>query len=437
MDLKLNQIDLDLIFKYMDDSVCITTKKGELTYLNDSAKALFDLTEFTDEKIWKLIPYVETNDDLIQLFIDATTAKEKTQQKIVEYEKNDGSVCRLRVNITYTLSEDFDYFIIVITNLTELFRLNSAFERYTSREIADYVLNTSEGEKQGGKVKDVTILMSDIRGFTALSTRLDPDTLITILNHYFEKVVAVISRYHGTVIEFLGDGIFVVFGAPKDNPSHASDAVACAVEMENAMIDVNEWNKEHGYPELQMGIGINSGKCVVGNIGSDQKMKYGCMGETVNLAGRVESFTAGGQVYISENTKALLSEELTITEEQKFMPKGAKKEISIYCIESIGDVHLINSAESYEWSGSFADHEIVFFDLDGKAVGSEGHKGVIYDISKDERFAMLRTDAPIKKLMNIMIDIGADLYAKVMGQENDGWVICFTSKPDSFEEWKK
>ena len=96
-----------------------------------------------------------------------------------------------------------------------------------------------------------------------------------MLNRYFEAMVACIQKYHGTVIEFLGDGIFTVFGAPKDLEDHASCAVNCAVEMQKAMPAVNEWNKANGYPELQMGIGINTGDVVVGNIGSEKKMKYG------------------------------------------------------------------------------------------------------------------------------------------------------------------
>ena len=142
--------------------------------------------------------------------------------------------------------------------------MNKAFERYTSRDIAKYVLETPDGHKRGGVNKEVSILMSDLRGFTSISTKLPPDDLIVILNHYFEKMSEIIEENNGTIIEFLGDGIFVVFGAPNDLPDHASLAVKCAIEMENAMDEVNKWNVENGYPELEMGIGINSGMARVG-----------------------------------------------------------------------------------------------------------------------------------------------------------------------------
>ena len=434
------QDQLDFVFKNMDDSVCITNKLGELYYFNDAAGRLLGISDdqVRTEKIWKLIPYVETNDDLIQLFIDATVAKEKTFQNIVNYEKNDGTVCRIRVNITYSdAGEDKQFFTIVITNLTELFRVNAAFERYTSAEIADYVLNTPDGEKSGGKQCDVTILMSDLRGFTALSTKLHPDRLIELLNHYFERMLEVINKYHGTVIEFLGDGIFTVFGAPKDNPDHARDAVCCAIEMENAMEEVNRWNLENDYPELQMGIGINSGVCVVGNIGSSQRMKYGCMGETVNIAGRVESFTVGGRIYISERTRERIEDELEIGDELSFMPKGAREELSIYGIEGIGGLKLTDVQKEIEWLGRSGSKEVRFRELSGKAVGDEEYTGRVTDLSSDTHYARLVTDASLKKAMNIMIEIGGDLYAKVTGVGESDYVLCFTAKPDNFKPWSE
>ena len=104
-------------------------------------------------------------------------------------------------------------------------------------------------------------------------------------------MVSVIEENHGTVVGFLGDGMLVLFGAPEHDPDHADHAVACAIEMQNAMPAVNEVNRREGMPELEMGIGINSGIAVVGNIGSPQRMSYGCIGETLNLTGRTEGLT--------------------------------------------------------------------------------------------------------------------------------------------------
>ena len=425
---------LAYIFANMSDAVCITKKNGAVLHVNNSAAKLFGLAGYDGKKIWDVIRFTEKNDNLIQLFLDAVT-QGKDISSLAEYEAVDGKIYHLHVNMTY-MNENNGMFVMVARDLTELVRVNSAFARYTSPEIADYVLNTPEGEKQGGRTQNVTILMSDLRGFTALSTKLHPDTLITILNHYFEAMTAIIGRYNGTVIEFLGDGIFVVFGAPNDDGNHAEHAVYCAVEMQNAMKSVNEWNASRGYPELEMGIGINSGPAVVGNIGSADKMKYGCMGETVNLAGRVETFTTGGQVYISERTKAELYSELIISAEQSFMPKGAATPMKIYAVDGIGNIHMTH--KDCVMRETVNKPAVTFFTISGaKNVNSEAHTGQVVKISSDERYAVMESNSPVEAMQNIVVDIGGKLYAKVTSVEGKDITICFTSKPDNFSDWTK
>ena len=320
-------------------------------------------------------------------------------------------------------------FLAIITDLTELFKVNSAFARYTSPDIAEYVLSSPDGEKRGGKNKNVSILMSDLRGFTALSTKLSSNELIVLLNHYFEKMAAVIAQYGGTIIEFLGDGIFVVFGAPKDMPDHAYLAVKCAVEMENAMEEVNRWNSEMGYPTLEMGIGINSGPVVVGNIGSENKMKYGCIGATVNIAGRLESLTVGGQVYITENTRALITEELNISNESSFLPKGASTELKYFEIQGIGEEYLKDaSSKEIEWKEYSVEDVYKFYKLEGKSVEKIEYIGKLSHISADKKFGIFATDLSLPDMQNIMVKIkGECAYAKVIKKEEMGYRICFTS----------
>ena len=434
MQYDMREARLAYIFANMSDAVCITRKNGAVLHVNNSAGKLFGLTDYTDMKIWDVIRFTETNDNLIQLFLDAVT-QGKDISSLVEYEANDGKVFNLHVNMTY-MDEGNGIFVMVARDLTELVRVNSAFERYTSPEIAKYVLTSPEGAKQGGQTRDVTIMMSDLRGFTAMSTKLHPDTLITVLNHYFEAMIAVIYRYNGTVLEFLGDGIFVVFGAPIDDENHAENAVACAVEMQNAMKSVNEWNAEHSYPELEMGIGINTGPAVVGNIGSADKMKYGCIGETVNLAGRVETFTVGGQVYISERTKAQIASELTISAEQSFMPKGAAMPMRIYAVEGIGGVHMRHV--DYVMRETVSKPAVTFFKVEGKNVAGEGHTCIVESVSSDERYAVIESDAHVDAMQNIVINTGGGLlYAKAESVSGRQITICFTSKPDNFPVWLK
>lgn len=416
-------------FTNSEDSICIISSVGELLYTNPAAEKLFGISAQEGTKIWESIPYVEGNDDLIQLFIDSIMTKVPAQEAIVDYWNNEGIVRNLHVKMT-RYKKDQAVYLVVITDLTQLFKVNSALVRYTSPDIADYALMTAEGQKSGGQTRNVTILMSDLRGFTALGTRLSAEHLITVLNHYFEAMVAVIQKYGGTVIEFLGDGIFTVFGAPKDLPDHAMRAVKCAVEMQMSLREINEWNLANDYPTLEMGIGINTGNAVVGNIGSEKKMKYGCMGSTVNITGRLESLTVGGQIFITDNTKQQLTEELLVVSKGSFLPKGSPSELKYYEIDGIGDIKLGNdTAESIIWKDNVTPVDYRFYLLEEKKVSVAEHKGRIINKSSNDRFALLSSDIELAEKTNIMLRKDDDcIYAKVIKKKDDGYIICFTAE---------
>ena len=431
---------LQYVFSSMEDAVCVTEQKGVLRYANPSAKKLLGISGSSNEarKIWQLFPIIPENDDLIQLLIDMISSGKKVRPTVVDYMNADGKEFRLRISMNYAMNEDEKYIVFVMTDLTELTRVNSAFARYTSSDIAEYVLKSPEGEKQGGHEREVSILMSDLRGFTSMGAAMAPSDLVTVLNHYFEKMVEVIEKNHGTIIEFLGDGIFAVFGAPKQDPRHAFHAVACAIGMQNAMIEVNDWNRENCFPELEMGIGVNSGLCVVGNIGSPQKMKYGCMGDTVNLAGRTENFTIGRQIYITENTRALLDRQLIIAGEHSFIPKGGTSPLTIYDVHGLGKQYRLLREEKILWSFPAGEpQEVSIHTVYGKLVEDASRAACLTALSKDRRYALMRTDAELKDLQNIMLRLHDDVYAKVIGREERDYRICFTSKPASFDDWAK
>ena len=194
-------------------------------------------------------------------------------------------------------------------DLTELKQLQArntfirdTFGRYVSDEVVASLLSAPEALRLGGEVRTVTIMMTDLRGFTALSERLGPEGVVAYLNDYFERVVELILRHRGTINEILGDGILVIFGAPTSTEDDAERAVACAVEMQIAMAEFAEERRGRGLPAAEMGIGLHTGPVVVGNIGSARRTKYAAVGAAVNLAARIESYTTGGQILISEDT---------------------------------------------------------------------------------------------------------------------------------------
>ncbi|MEM9978094.1 MAG: adenylate/guanylate cyclase domain-containing protein, partial [Cyanobacteria bacterium P01_D01_bin.2] len=215
-------------------------------------------------------------------------------------------------------------------------QIRRTFGRYLSDQVVANLLDNPENLKLGGENRVITILTSDLRGFTALSEQLRPEQVVEVLNLYLGFMSDIVNRYGGTIDEFMGDGILVLFGAPNRQQDEPGRAVACAIAMQAAMPEVNRVMRERGFPEQEMGIGINTGEVVVGNIGSERRTKYSVIGSAVNLAFRIESYTTGGQILISDATRQQVQYPLTIQGETQVYPKGIKRPITIYDVTGIG-----------------------------------------------------------------------------------------------------
>ncbi|MHC4955868.1 MAG: AAA family ATPase, partial [Planctomycetota bacterium] len=169
--------------------------------------------------------------------------------------------------------------------------IRQTFGRYLSEDIVERLLEAPAGLKMGGESREVTIMVADLRGFSTLAGRLAPEQVVRLINNYLGVMTEVIIEYGGTIDEFIGDAILVIFGAHVLRPDDAERSIACSLAMQLAMTQVNELNRQCGLPEVAMGIGLNTGEVVVGNIGSMKRAKYGVVGSNVNLASRIESYT--------------------------------------------------------------------------------------------------------------------------------------------------
>ncbi len=219
--------------------------------------------------------------------------------------------------------------------------IRSVFGRYLTDDIVETLLDSPEGLNLGGERREITILMADIRGFTKLSSQLEPEKVVTLVNNFLSEMTRVIISRGGTIDEFIGDAILALFGAPRAMEGHAERAVACALEMQEAMKAVNELNSHSGLPELAMGIGINTGEVIVGNIGSEQRAKYGVVGHNVNFAARVESYTDGGQILVSDRTLEACAGLLETRGEMTVRPKGFDEDVRLHDIYGIGGPYQI------------------------------------------------------------------------------------------------
>jgi adenylate cyclase len=231
------------------------------------------------------------------------------------------------------------------THIYEVQQLHSAiarmktsirsFTRFAPEQIVREVVVKGQEAILGGERREVTLLFSDLRNFTRFSEQIHPEEVVHILNTHFDCMVQLISHHHGFVVDFLGDSLFAVFGAPERDPDHARKAVSCAIDMQLARQRLNRDLTEANLPPIEMGIGINTGSCVVGNMGSSIRIKYGVVGHAVNLASRLESFTVGGQVLISDSTRQAVTDQFAFVGPLEAFGKGVEAAIRLWEVRGI------------------------------------------------------------------------------------------------------
>lgn len=299
--------------------------------------------------------------------------------------------------------------------------LHDAFGRYLSKEVVDELLGSPEGLKLGGELREVTFLVSDLRGFSALASHLSPHDVLTIMNRYLERMVDIIMHYRGTINEFQGDGILAFFGAPLAAADDTERAIACAIEMQRTLAELNTEQRRLGLPELGMGIGINAGEVIVGNIGSEKRAKYTALGSAVNLAYRIESHTVGGQLLISpsvyEHVRTLVQVQGTL--EVQF--KGIDQVLTLHDVTAIGGHYQLALPEKAPEVLVPLDPPLPMacFPLTGKAVAAAAISGHIVRLAASTAEAIL--EAPVTVLTNFKVTLDphnttsiADVYAKVL-----------------------
>lgn len=312
------------------------------------------------------------------------------------------------------------------------------FGRYLSDAVVTQLLESPEGLKLGGERRFVTVLMSDLRGFTAASAQCPPEMVLAFLNEYLAVMTEVIAYYEGTIDEFLGDSILVIFGAPTRHVDDSDRAVACALAMQRAMNQVYQRTAHLHLPPIEMGIGIHSGESVVGNIGSTKRAKYGLVGSAINLTSRIESYSVGGEVLISEATRDAVSVMLQLRHHVQLQAKGFAEAIEVYSVEGMGapyDLSLPKEDEAMQVLPEVIP--VVISILAGKHSEGAGGLGVLMEIS--ERQAVVQSPMDLARFSNITLSIeGLDLiYGKVIDRstQRDCYLVRFTFLPDGALLW--
>ncbi len=323
--------------------------------------------------------------------------------------------------------------------------LKKMFGRYLSTEVMNALIENPSALELGGERRKVTIMMTDLRGFTALSERLEPEQVVQMLNAYFEIMVDLVLKYNGNINEFIGDALLVIFGAPQEMEDRTQRAVACAIEMQNAMVEVNKRNCAEGLPEVEMGIGLNETEVIVGNIGSSKRSKYAVVGSGVNLTSRIESYTVGGQILVSESVRKEAGEILRIDAQRDILPKGAVSSLRIYEVGGISGQYNFTLVNKTQTLTTLA-HQIplLYTVIKGKKVGQKGIEGLLRRLSKSGAEITLGDTVELMtnlklKLKDVDEQLSAkDFYGKVIkrhGEKKHTYMVSFTSLPSEIDAY--
>ena len=228
------------------------------------------------------------------------------------------------------------YLVITVyryfTEEREKKKIRGAFQYYLTASVINELLKDPTKLKLGGDKKDLTVMFSDIRGFTTISEKLTPEELVRLLNEYLTAMTDIVFKYEGLLDKYIGDAIMAVFGAPVDQPDHALRSCRTALEMMATLKGLQQKWAAEGRPFVDIGVGINSGDMVVGNMGSNMRFDYTVMGDNVNLSSRLEGINKeyGTHIVISEFTYEVVKEEVFCRELDAVRVKGKKLPVKIY-----------------------------------------------------------------------------------------------------------
>ncbi|HIU92289.1 MAG TPA: adenylate/guanylate cyclase domain-containing protein [Candidatus Limenecus avicola] len=211
-------------------------------------------------------------------------------------------------------------------------KIENVLGKYISKDITNKILKNKAGAELGGKRSEITVMFADIRGFTSLSESHKAEEVSQLLNEYFTELEPIITKYNGVINKFIGDAVLVVFGDPTQDKLHAKNAVKCAYELRKKVKQIKQRWLEEGKPKIDIGIGINTGEAFIGNVGTKNRFEYTVIGDTVNIASRIEDYNKiyKTHILISENTYNKISQIVDVIKIREVSIKGKSKKINIY-----------------------------------------------------------------------------------------------------------
>jgi len=319
---------VDNIMSSITTGIIMINILGEIEFVNHSAKNIFRVNQEDVINNHYFIIF-HNNLDLIQLLESSEAKNEIIYEDNFKIQDSEGNPHEINLTLSPVYNEDNERSGIVFSfeDLSGINKIKSTFKKYVSGNIVDELLQNESSLELGGTQSEVCVLFSDIRGFTALSEKMKPSDVVYLLNTYFESMIEVVFSNNGTLDKIIGDELMVLYGVPLKNKNDSQSAVNTAIEMFKALEAFNKEIEKHDLPQLEIGIGINYGKVVSGNIGSKRQMNYTVIGDAVNLASRLCSHAKSGEVVISKSVLDRLNDYEGFKEQIPIKVKGKSQKI--------------------------------------------------------------------------------------------------------------
>jgi adenylate cyclase len=321
------------ILKSLTNGVVTTDAEGRIEKVNEAGARILAAEEGELVGQTASAVFANTNPWIVKS-LDYVAQTGKTDfHADVDLRRRDGQTVSVNLNVAQLLSieDEPSGYMLVLEDITREKRVRTTMARYMAKEVVDRLLAQGD-DALAGSSQEATVLFSDIRRFTAIAERLGTRMTVTLLNEYFTEMVEVIFGHGGILDKYIGDAIMAVFGAPMQNPFDADNALKASNEMLRALRRINESRAAQGQEQFEIGIGISTGEVMAGNIGSVKRMEYTVIGDTVNLAARLESATKhyGATVLLSEATVARLASRADLREIDLVRTKGFSRPALIY-----------------------------------------------------------------------------------------------------------
>ena len=293
------------------------------------------------EKILKLEQEEILNNHYMFLFekdqeiIDIITKAEEVSKIVTEINipfltVSEDTIVNISAAPRIDVNGNLEGLVIAIEDISDVSKVKNTFKRYVSKQVVDNLLEDDTKLNLGGEEREVTILFTDIRGFTSMSENMKPEEVVTTLNEYFSEMIDIVFKYNGTLDKIIGDELMVVFGAPLAAEDDTERALNTAVEMQNKIKELNNIRKKRKEKPVLVGAGINKGYVVSGNIGSRDMMDYTVIGDTVNLGSRLCSAAGPGEIIVSKEVTKNQDKHFKFEQLVSINVKGKKDKINIF-----------------------------------------------------------------------------------------------------------